>query len=225
MKNTAERIESIRSVPEYAEPALEYGVVASMEEGAYAVLTGTGCRQAVPAVSCLVRPEKDDVVLLSMDEEGNAFILSVLTRKGERSDSCTLEFQGQVNLRVKDGGFSVSADEDLCLVSGERLALVSPQIEVDALEGNVRIEKMSYAGKLLSAQIEKIKAIADAVDSVFRRAVARFTTSYRYVEEHEEVQSGSTRMLVDGTLTMQTKTTMHTAEGHIKIDAKQIHLG
>jgi hypothetical protein len=32
-------------------------------------------------------------------------------------------------------------------------------------------------------------------------------------------------MLVEGTLTMQTQNTMHTAEGHIKIDAEQIHLG
>mgnify|MGYP000886246409 FL=1 len=32
-------------------------------------------------------------------------------------------------------------------------------------------------------------------------------------------------MLVDGTLTMETKNTLHTAEGHVKIDAEQIHLG
>jgi hypothetical protein len=210
---------------EYAQPALEYGMVASAGDMEYLVLTGTGVRQAVPAISCLVRPEKDDTVLLSTDDEGNAFILAVLTRKEVAGAPCTLEFQGQVNMRVHDGGFRLMADEELSLASQEKVAIAAPEIGVDAAEGTMHIEKMSYAGMLLSAQIEKIKAVADSLDSVIRRAVARLTTSYRYVEEHDEVQSASTRMLVDGTLTMQTKNTMHTAEGHIKIDAKQIHLG
>jgi len=210
---------------EYRQSFLEHGRVAHAGEADYIVLTETGFRQAVAAVSCIVRPEKDDLVLLSSDDGDRAFILSVLERKDGGRDTGTLQLHGQVNMDVRGGGFRLTADEDLSFVSQEKVAMASPEIEIDAGEGRIRIEKMSYAGRLLRTHIEKIKVVADAVDTIFRRAVARMTTSYRYIEEHEEIQSASTRMLVDGTLTMQTKNTMHTAEGHIKIDAEQIHLG
>lgn len=208
---------------EYEQPVLEYGTVAAARENGFLVLVDAACLEALPAVSCVVRPEKGDVVLLSVDG-GRAFILSILERPGDRQ-ARTLQFDGQVSMQVRNGGFRLSADEELSLASRERMTMASKQIEIDARVGNARIEEMSFAGRLFHSQVERMKIIADAVDSIFRRVVQRMTTSYRYVEEHEEVQSASTRMLVDGTLTMQTKNTMHVAEGHIKIDAEQIHLG
>ena len=41
----------------------------------------------------------------------------------------------------------------------------------------------------------------------------------------EEVQSGSTRYLVEDTLTMQAKNADHTAEEIVRINAEQVHLG
>lgn len=216
-------MDNLAEKKEYAQPVLEYGIVAAAREEGFLVLVDTACREASLAVSCIVRPEKGDVVLLSMDS-GKVFILSILERPGEQQ-ARTLQFDGQVDMQVKNGGFRLTADDSLYFSARETMAMASRQIEIDALEGNARIEKMSYAGRIFHSQVEKMKMIADAVDSIFRRVVQRVTSSYRYVEEHEEIQSASTRMLVDGTLTMQTKNTMHVAEGHIKIDAEQIHLG
>jgi hypothetical protein len=210
---------------QYVPPVLEYGVVASAREKAFLVLTEGGCHEAVAATGCVVKPEKDDVVLLSFGGEERIYILSVLERPCGLHRETTLQFDGQVHLNVRGGGMRMTTDEELSFASRGKMILASPKLEVDAHEGTLKIESMSFFGKVLYSQIEKMKVVADAVDSIFRRVVQRMTSSYRYVEEHEEIQSASTRMLVDGTLTMQTKNTMHIAEGHIKIDAEQIHLG
>jgi hypothetical protein len=127
-----------------------------------------------------------------------------------------LSFDGDLSVRVNGGRMSLASDESL--------SLASQDFELTAGKGRVMIEKVAFFGRLVESNIEKIKVVAETLDSIVRRAVQRFTSTYRYVEEHEEVQSASTRMIVDGTLTMHTKNTMHIAEGHVKIDAEQIHL-
>jgi len=45
------------------------------------------------------------------------------------------------------------------------------------------------------------------------------------LKDHEEVQTGSTRYLVDTNLTMHSKNAMHVAEEIVTINAGQVHLG
>jgi hypothetical protein len=218
MKNVAERIEPIQ-------PVLECCIVTDEREGQWTVTANNARYKAITAISCLVRPEKNDIVLVSIDHEGRCFILSILERPDREKRPTTLSFEGQVNMEVHNGGLRVSALDGIAFMTPERLAMTSEDLEINALKGEARIEDFSFVGRIFNGQIEKIKVIADTLDSIFRRAVQRFVSSYRYIEEHEEIQSASTRMLVDGTLTMQTQNTVHTAEGHVKIDAEQIHLG
>ncbi len=218
MKNIAERIESIQ-------PVLEYCIVTDEREGEWTVAINNVRYRAIVATSCLVGPEKNDIVLVSIDHEGRCYILSILERPDREKRPTTLSFEGQVNLNVHNGGLQVSARDGITFMTPEKLSMTSEDLEINALKGEARIESFSFLGRIFNGQIEKIKVIADTLDSIFRRAVQRFVSSYRYIEEHEEIQSASTRMLVDGTLTMQTKNTVHTAEGHVKIDAEQIHLG
>ena len=167
-------------------------------------------------MSCLVSPEKDDIVLVSRDDAGLSYILSILERAEKAQRRTELAFDGDLSLNVSGGSMSIAADQAITLASKE--------FELAAHEGRVTIEKTSFFGNVVENNIARIRVIADSLDSIIHRAVQRFTSTYRYVEEHEEVQSASTRMIVDGTLTMQTKNTMHIAEGHVKIDAEQIHL-
>jgi len=196
---------------------LQYGSVLKSDSAPIRVATDTAAFQAGVAASCLVRPEPGDKVLVSIDELGGAYVLAVLERARHRRRPTCLVFDGEVRLQVRNGGLAVAADQAVTLAAGE--------VELDAHAGKMRIGALSFAGKIVETQVENVKLVANALSSVIRRTVQRVTSSYRYVEEHDEIQSSSTRMLVDGTLTMQTKNTMHTAEGHIKIDAEQIHLG
>lgn len=200
-----------------AQPVLEYGVIEAPCEGkAFRVVTETGTMEASVAVSCFITPVQGDVVLLSLDDSGCCYILSILERPQAAQGQTELSFAGDVSLAVRGGSMSITSDEALSIASGE--------FELNAHQGTVCIDKVSFFGGVVENHIARLKIVAEAVDSIVRRAVQRFTSSYRYVEEHEEIQSASTRMVVDGTLTMHTKNTMHIAEGHVKIDAEQIHL-
>jgi len=203
-------------IRDIVQPALEYGVIAAPCEGGFVVTSEQGIVNAGVAVSCLVTPETGDVVLISMDESGCSYILSILERSERVQKGTELSFDGDLSVRVNGGRMSLASDESL--------SFASKDFELSAGEARITIEKASFFGRLVENNIEKIKIVADTLDSIVRRAVQRFTSTYRYVEEHEEVQSASTRMIVDGTLTMHTKNTMHIAEGHVKIDAEQIHL-
>ncbi len=203
-------------IRDIVQPALEYGVIAAPCEGGFVVTSEQGIVNAGVAVSCLVTPEPGDVVLISMDESGCSYVLSILERSKRAQKGTELSFDGDLSVRVNGGRMSLASDESL--------SFASKDFELTAGKGRVTIEKVSFFGRLVESNIEKIKVVAETLDSIVRRAVQRFTSTYRYVEEHEEVQSASTRMIVDGTLTMHTKNTMHIAEGHVKIDAEQIHL-
>jgi len=218
MRNVAEKIEALQ-------PFLEYCIVVCEQEGKWTVAANSGQYTAKAATSCLVKPEKGDIVLISVDHEGCCYILSILDRPEQKKMPTTLFFDGQVNLEVRNGELTVSAHDGINFMTPEKLVMTSEDLEINALKGKASIENFSFLGRIFDGKIEKIKVIADTLDSIFKRSVQRFVSSYRYVEEHEDIQSGSTRMIVDGTLTMQTKNTMHTAEGHVKIDAEQIHLG
>lgn len=198
------------------QPTLEYGVIASPCEGGFMVTSDQGIINAGVAMSCLVTPETGDVVLISMDESGCAYVLSILERPQGTKGGTELSFDGDLSIMVHGGTMSLASEDSL--------ALASRNFELTADKARVTIEKASFFGRLVENNIERIRIVAEAMDSIVRRAVQRFTSSYRYVEEHEEIQSASTRMIVDGTLTMHTKNTMHIAEGHVKIDAEQIHL-
>jgi len=67
--------------------------------------------------------------------------------------------------------------------------------------------------------------VADTVDTVYRRLTERLINAVRFVKEDEEVQTGSTRYLVEDTLTMHSKNAVHMAEEIVTINAEQVHLG
>jgi|GEM_PF-567560 len=210
-------------------PSMEIGRVVAVDAALCLVEAGEERLRAEQAVACLVAPEPGDVVLLCREREvqegaePRAWVLSILSRP--TSSTRSIVFPGPAHIHVAQGDFKLTAEHALQLASGDALGLATDHLDVHARAGTVQIEELSWVGRLCKAQIERVKLIAQSVDTIARRLVQRLTTSYRYVAEHEEVQSASTRFLVDGTLTLKTQQTMHTAEGHIKMDAQQIHLG
>lgn len=206
-------------------PSLQYGLVVADEDEHFVVHTAAGRAPAIQAVSCLVRPRNGDYVLLSTDPFANGFILSVLARENGAQTPTDILIDGPLNLHVKDGGISLTADRDMELAAKGELAWTSSRLSVHADEGQAHIGKLSFIGQFFQGQVQKIKLAADWVDQAFRQWTQRLGNSFRVVEEHEEVQSGSTRHLVDGTMTVHSKNAVHIAEEDVKIDAEQIHLG
>jgi len=218
-------MQNLAKETEHPQPCIEYGRILAEGERVYTVLTLFGDVVSEQAVSCLVKPRKGDTVLLSMDTTGNCFILSVLKREACEKTTTELVFNGQVNMHIKDGGLSLTSDKDMNLASREGLAFASQEISIHAEKGKAAIERLSFVGKIFKSQVKQIKAVAHSVENIFHRLTQRLENTFRFVEDHEEIQSRSTRYLVEDTLTMHSKNAVHMAEEIVTINAEQVHLG
>lgn len=206
-------------------PVLEYGRILSHADGTFCVRTDFGETQARQAVGCLIRPREGDKVLLSLNGEDNDYILSVLEHDPETGDRTDMDFQGNVNLNVSRGSLVVQADQDISLISNDQIHCATDEITLNAKHGKVFVDAMSLVGRTVATQVERITAVALNVEQTFRRLTQRLDNAFRFIKEHEEVQSQSTRYLVDDLMAVHTKNTDLTSEEIVKINAEQIHLG
>jgi len=201
---------------DYTQPYLEYGMV--VEEGdLLRVETSLGSYTALKAASCLVRPRQGDSVLTVFDADGNCFILSVLMQNQVAGKINEIILEGDASLHIRRGGLTISADDEVSVVS-DRLSLA-------ARTGNAAFEECSFLGKSLFAEFGTIKTIAGKVENIFQQLTEKLIDAFRFVKDHEEIQTGSTRYLVDTNLTMHSKNAMHVAEEIVTINAGQVHLG
>jgi len=201
---------------EHAQPYLEYGMVTEEDE-LLRVETATATYPARKAASCLMRPQHGDSVLAAFDGEGNCFILSVLVRNQAAGQASEIVLDGDVSLNVRRGGLTISADDEVSVVS-EKLSLT-------AGTGSATFGDCSFLGQTLSAQFASIRTVAGKVENIFQELTEKLIDAFRFVKDHEEIQTGSTRYLVDTNLTMHSKNAMHVAEEIVTINAGQVHLG
>lgn len=198
------------------QPRLGYGTVLRTQSDRFIVATEEGECGCEQAVSCLVRPQFGDRVLVSQDREEGSYILAILSH-GDARQETDIEFIGNVNVRVRQGSLNLAAEENL--------QCTSEQYAVYAQSGEIAVARLSILGRIIQWQSRKILAVAESVEQVFSSLTQRLKESQRYVEEHEDVQCGSARHLVEETLTMQAKNINHMAEELVKVDGEQVHLG
>ncbi|MDQ5986641.1 MAG: hypothetical protein CSYNP_02371 [Syntrophus sp. SKADARSKE-3] len=206
----------VLKVKEYAQPYLEYGVV--VEEGeTFRLETSLGSYTALKAASCLLTPKQGDSVLAAFDAGGNCFILSVLMQNPAPGRCNEIILEGDANLHIRRGGITISADHEV--------SVASDKFSVAARTGHGVFENCSFLGKSLFAEFGSIKAVAGKVENIFQQLTEKLIDAFRFVKDHEEIQTGSTRYLVDENLTMHSKNAMHVAEEIVTINAEQVHLG
>lgn len=212
--------------PNIASPqlTLTYAEVESRDGHELCVRTASGRTLAAVAASCLLAPEAGDQVLLTADNFGRAYVLAVLERPAGRAEN-RLALTGPTRLEVTGGELTLAAQRGIALASPAHIGLVAAELNVHAARAEIGLTETHMAGKSLSAHFERIRTVAHSVDTFIAQWVQRLSSCFRYVRELDETQAATARQLVEGTLTVQTGNSVHTAEGHIKIDAEQIHLG
>jgi hypothetical protein len=218
-------MQNLASNMEPCQPSLAYGRVVAGGEGRFTVQVDAGVIRTVTAAGCFMQPMVGDRVLISTDGEAESYILTVLQRAQGKETPARLVFDGPVDLVVRKGGFSLAADTGLSLASGEKMSLAAGTISVHAGSGEAAIERMSFVAKTFHGQIKRIKLAANTVENSFRRLTQRLQDAFRFVEDQEEIQTGSTRYLVEDTLTINAKNAVHMAEEIVTINAEQVHLG
>ena len=197
-------------------------VIAEVGDG-YLVRAQAGDYRARRATSCLLEPRPDDLVLLASLADGRCYLLAVLDR--DKGDKATVCVDGDLELRVDAGRFTVAAQQGVGITSAKDVSLVSGSLEVNTLAGKVVVQSLSYLGRTLVTEIEKVKTFAGAIDQVLERFSQRVKRSYRTVEELDQVRAERVDYSAKKNMSLRGHNTVVTAEELVKIDGEQIHLG
>ena len=204
------------------ETILEYGTVKLAEGDMFTVAAESGAVAAKRSFSCLVEPLPGDTVLVSRSASG-CYILAILERHGDQH-AC-LAFEGDTDLSVKQGRLRVAAQEGIDLVTARDTALISAELSVNTVRAEVNFQNLAFFGTLLQGQIERIKLIGQACDSVFDRVSQRVKRSYRRVEELEQLTAGQLNYHVKKLMSFRGKYSVLTAEEDVRIDGDKILMG
>lgn len=197
-------VQTQASAQESGGHALETGIVAAAEQGAYSVRLEHHEVTAARAAGCLLAPEVGDRVLLLRETSGQCFVLHVLVKA--RPDS-RLAFKGKVRLE----------GEELELCGARRLQLQGAEVELQGVQGNVSFLKLDVAARDLRARIKSIHAVA-------ARMTQRLGSCLRLVGR-ERIQARRLDARVEKRWSVAAGDLELTAQKDVKVDGEQILLG
>lgn len=172
------------------------------------------------AASCLLAPEVGDRVLIAVSELGEAFVLAVLEQSSEVT---RLTVSGDLELRARS--VSIAADEAVRIGSGDELQITAPKLALRTLEGTIFAEALTFLGKTVSTEVDRVKINARAIDSVLERWSQRVKRSFRVIEEVDQVRSGAIDYAAQGNAHLRAENTVVTAEKLVKLNGEQVHIG
>lgn len=219
------RIDSLLDDLEAAPPVVRetYGTVAAVDGDAVLVHVAGRPLKARRAVSCLVEPVAGDRVLVALSDE--SFVLAVLAKGELRPPGVTLSVDGDVTLRSRGGKVALVANEAVSLTSGSKVELNAPELEVRAMKTSFFSASLSYIGRTLDGEIDRVKLAARTVDRTIDRVTERVRQSFRTIEEIERVRAHELDLDVEGNFSVHADNTIIGTEKLVKVDGEQIHLG
>lgn len=206
-------------------PRLEYGRIRCSAGGRFTVDTALSEIKATRAASCLMEPRPGDAVIVFIDVSGRNFVLAVLERSPEGDPSTDLRFDGPVNVHIEKGDLTLTSEGSMTLAPQGVLSCVSDRMKIHAEDCSAKVNRFQYTGRLLQIQVKCLKMVAVFADQIFRRLTQRLESSFRFVKGQDELQAGSSRVLVEDLMTMHAKNSLIVAEENVTVNAEQIHLG
>ena len=214
-----------------AQAATEINLTGSVRQEIGQILTRSPLRaraegaefDARVAASCLLAPEEGDAVLLALPSRGPAYVLAVLERRSEGPAHVRVE-GADMHIEAPDGRLRLSSPQALDLVTAE-LRLVSKELDVVAGEGRLRVTHLLSETRTLLARGGVMDAAFQALETAAERATARFTRSYRFVEDTDVTRAGSIDARARESLLLRAKDALMSARRLVRLDGEQIHLG
>ena len=207
----------------FSEATQEYGQVVGRENSIFTVETDHGRYRVRRAVSCLVQPEIDDLVLVSISHSGQGHLLAVLER--EPGLTTTLAFEADVDLTAENGRLGLTAGHGLALSSNQDISLLSAKLGVTAAEGMVNVRRLSFVGAILEGSVDLVKMVADTFESFVQRFSRSAKYSYRQIDELDQLHCGRLHYKAEGTLQMRGGFSQLTAKEDVHIDGERINIG
>jgi hypothetical protein len=200
-----------------------YAKVVSQVDTFYSVETESGLYRVRRALSCVVQPEVNDLVLVSLSSLGGGYILAVLER--EQGAKATLSFDADVDIKTDEGSLSIASKQGIDLASPEEINLVSSSLGISSSKAEINIGRLTFLGSFFEGSLETVKLLARTFDSITDRFFRRTKRSYRFVEDTDQVKTGSLNYIADKSLMLRGTFSQMTAKEDVHIDGERINIG
>jgi hypothetical protein len=192
-------------------------------DGCLRVLTSRGGLPVRRALSCLIRPEPGDRVLVSGTLPDQLWLLAVLERPGEAPLRLTLDRPAE--LAVSAGDLRLRAPGGLHLEGGERLEAGAPEVVLRGDQATFAFRRLTALAREALASLRTCRLLAGWLDTSAERVHLRAETARREVRGLDQTRAGNLELQADQTLRMQGEHLLASADKLVRVDGDQIHLG
>jgi len=198
------------------------GTVTGAREDAIVVRVGDAELRAMVATSCLVVPQAGDRVLVAMPE-GECYVLAVLRR--EAGAVRRIATDGDLELSAPKGKVVVASGEGIDLLTPKETSVVTGNLNLHAGDATAVLERLSYLGTAVRAEVGKLRVVAAELDGLFERSLQRIKRAYRFVEEIDQTRARQIDVTAETSVRVHAGNTVMTADELVKIDGSQVHIG
>ena len=206
-----------------SEPSYRVGSVAVVKDRELTVHTDDGALDAERAASCLVPPGVGDEVAVVLTGDGRAYVIAVLVAASAE----TTEIAVPGDLRISaQGSCRIEGTEAVELSSEEgRVSLDAKTILLRAVEGSVILTKLTVLASSVLAHTDGARVAAKALDWFCDRFSSTVKSSYRKVEELDQLRASRVDYRTDNEMCLRSENFLVGARKLAKLDAEQIHIG
>lgn len=209
-----------------AEHHLEEATVVRMsdEGGVHVHMTASASPLAAKqAASCLLAPTPGDTVLVSLREDGRAYVLAVLERGDEGATGVAelgvARHKGDTTLRAGAGTLRLEGAEGLHLVAREALRLSAARAELVA-------GTLTATAKRAMASLEEAGLAGKSLDTAVERVTTRAARAFRFISETDRTRAKHIDAHASDTARLSSSSTASvTAREVVKVDGAQVLIG
>jgi hypothetical protein len=149
-------------------------------------------------------------------------VLAVLSRA--EPAQATLQLPGGARLVTQEGSLRIEGRQiDIAASAG--LQAQTPQFTLEAVRGDLRFGHANASAGSFTGVIGELQLFARNLSTQVGRLVQKARSSFRTVEELDDLRAGRTRWEVEGHAQLHARQATLLAEGSVKIDGQRIDLG
>jgi hypothetical protein len=202
---------------------LECATVVAATAEALGLALGHSTVPARRAASCLLEPDVGDRVLVAR-VEGAAWVLAVLERANPAAPA-RVSTGASMELRAPDGRIALAAQEGIDLVTARDLRAVAGGLDVSAGDATMALDRLTFLAETVRAEIERVRLATSRIHTDADEVSLHTKRSFRRVEEHDQVRSGSIDYAAQKLAQVTARTLLVTADDLVKLDGEQVHVG
>lgn len=170
---------------------------------------------------CLVKPEKQDLVLVVDSGFDGVFIIDVLT--GGSHATC-LSVNGDLSMEANGGTLSLSGRQ-VHLGPEEAVSIEAPFLKLYGDEGRLRFRNLSFLSRVLCFSVKRADVVCDRLNMTVRHVFQRLKNIFRRIEGLEETRAGRISVKSEKGVDVRGGKFSLTSEENVKIDGQSIHIG